>query len=61
MSLDKDNVCPSLRLSCLQGSGGTLLTHTVDKLEAMLGSYGPHPQGDAYSKTVSDWRGMPTN
>lgn len=24
--------------------------NTVDKLEEMLGSYGPHPQGEAYIK-----------
>jgi hypothetical protein len=27
-----------------------LMLRSVDKLEQMLGSYGPHPQGEAYTK-----------
>lgn len=27
-----------------------LITSIVDKLEQMLGSYGPHPQGEPYTK-----------
>ncbi|KAG6854999.1 hypothetical protein C0991_005928 [Blastosporella zonata] len=53
--------CP-LHPSCEEGWGKRYrLTHdysilhlltpqTVDKLEQMLGSYGPHPQGEAYKK-----------
>jgi hypothetical protein len=28
--------------------------HVVDKLDQMLGSYGPHPKGEAYSKTFPE-------